>query len=176
MKKGSAILGIVTIAICCVAGISLAADNAEQNNDASNNVSIYMSLSNAAWSGYSEDLAYSSKVLDEYVKGNISQKEAMVAMTSLFTITSQPAESINKVSPPVEFEKYHSYTMGTFEYFKAYLWCLAKFYETDNVNYAIQASEYFNKSVSSQKAAKEEIDEAFINLEHKEMERLILEE
>ena len=156
--------------------IVCAADTVEQTNNASNNVSIYMHISNAVWTEYQENLNYSSKMLDEFVKGNMSKREAMVATTSLFTLASQTSESIVRVSPPAEFEDYHNYTLGTLVYFEEYLWCLAKFYETNDSDYAIRASDNFNTSVSFHKTAKTEIKEVYISLEHAEMERLILQE
>jgi len=166
-------LGLVLVMFCIVP-LGYAADTVDQADDASINASIYMYISNGVFNEYQEDLNYSSKILDEFVKGNISKRDAMIATTSLFTLTSQTAEAIVRVSPPPEFADYHDNSVGTLVYFKAYLWSLAKFYETGATKYAVQANDSFNISVKFYEAAKIELDKLLIDLEQAEMERLIL--
>lgn len=110
--------------------------------------SYYLELLNAARNQYSEDLGYSSDILDDFVKNNITNREAMTATISIFVISSQTRDMIDQIDPPSEYIMYHTYILYSLKYLNIYLWNMAKFYETGNNEYALRARENFNLSIS----------------------------
>lgn len=111
------------------------------------NSSYYIELINAINDQYSEDLGYSSDILDEFVKGNITNREALVATISISTLTSQTKSAFDQIEPPEEYVMYHFYMQTALEYLNEYFWNMAKFYETESNQYAIRARETFNLSI-----------------------------
>lgn len=111
------------------------------------NESQYIDLSNALWSNYNEDLSYSSAILDKYVNNNITRQEAMEAITSVIVLNSEIADSITKLTPPEKYISYNENAVKSFTDFQAYLFNLAKFYQTGNDAYALEARDRFNESI-----------------------------
>jgi len=107
----------------------------------------YLNLTNALWGHYNEDLSYSSNVLNKYVHKNITRQEALEEMTSAIVLNSLTMDTIAELNPPGKYERYNENTINAFEYFKEYLHNLAKFYQTGNSAYAIEAMSLFNKSI-----------------------------
>jgi hypothetical protein len=64
------------------------------------NESISRALLNSTWAQYQEDLNYSSVILAKFLKKNITGRDAMIATTSLFLLTSQTLANLNKLRPP----------------------------------------------------------------------------
>ena len=112
------------------------------------NGSIYLDLMELVWIQYMEDLNYSSYILDEFVKKKINGREAMTSTMTLFTLTSQTVDMLDKIEPPSTFMQYHNYTLEALINLEGYLWNMAKFYETNRRVYAMQAHDNFNESMN----------------------------
>lgn len=112
-----------------------------------NNSSIYKNILLQALTQYEEDLNISSYILDEFVKKNISSNDAMIATTSLFILASHTLEMIEAAKLPLEYADYHNDTIRALKYLREYLWDMAKFYETNEISYALSAKENFNNSI-----------------------------
>jgi hypothetical protein len=108
----------------------------------------YEERMNLALARYSEDLNYSRKILDEYVKKNLTDDEAFVATVSIFTLASQTLDEVEGIKPPERYAAYHNYSLQALANLKGYLWNLAKFCETGEVDYVAEAREHFNLSLS----------------------------
>lgn len=115
---------------------------AESSNDSS-----YKDQLMSALDLYRDDLNYSSEILDEYVKKNISNREAFVSTVSIFALVSQNVEEVTRLQPPEKYKDHHDRSLQALLNLKWYIWSLAKFYETNNVIYASKAREYFNTSL-----------------------------
>jgi hypothetical protein len=111
------------------------------------NESQYINLSNALWKHYNEDLSCSSKALAEYVNANITRQEAFEAITSVIVLNSEVTDSITKLNPPKKYISYNENMVKSFADFHAYLFNLAKFYQTGNGAYALEARDLFNGSI-----------------------------
>lgn len=120
------------------------------------NESTYKNISIQTWLQYHEDFNYSSTTLNDYVKKNISGKEAMLDSVSLYSLVEQTTVNLNSVEPPQKYKLYHNYTLSTLTDLHSYLFYLAKFYETNNARYAIMARHYFNQTLNDQSLAAEE--------------------
>jgi hypothetical protein len=120
------------------------------------NESAYKNISNAAWSQFDEDFNYSSTILDEYVKKNISRREAMQSTLAIYSLTSQTAVNVNAVKPIPKYMTLHNETMTGLKDLRVYLWYLAKFFETNKPVYAKIANGYLNQSMNDRKLASEE--------------------
>ncbi len=111
------------------------------------NESIYRNLLNSTWAQYNEDLNYSSNILAEYVKKNITAREAMVATISLYTLTSKTEDEFLKLKAIDKYKNIHNNTIVALSNLEGYLWNITKFYETDKTIYAVKARESFNSSL-----------------------------
>ena len=111
------------------------------------NESIYRNLLNSTWSQYNEDLNYSSNILAEFVKKNITAREAMVATISLYTLTSKTEDEFRKLKATDKYKNIHNNTIAALSNLEGYLWNITKFYETDKTIYAVKARESFNSSL-----------------------------
>lgn len=120
------------------------------------NESTYKNISGQTWLEYHDDLNYSSMILNDYVKKNISSKEAMLYAVSLHSLVGQTTVNLNSVEPPQKYKSYHNYTLTALLDLHSYLFYLAKFYETNNPRYAVMARHYFNQTLSDQNLAAEE--------------------
>ncbi len=118
-----------------------------EGSSESNNSTIYKSILIQALNQYDEDLNSSSYILDEFVKKNISSNDAMIATTSLFILASHTLETIKTAKLPPEYADYHNDTIRALEYLREYLWDMAKFYETNEISYALSARDNFNSSL-----------------------------
>jgi len=121
----------------------------------------YAQISRAAWFDYTNDLNYSSQVLDEYANNNISESEAIQSIMSVYVLVGRTESNIAKVEPPTKFSNYHNYTFNAVENFRLYLWNLAKFMETRYPEYGIEARTYLNQSLEYRQKA---IDESVLVL------------
>jgi len=110
------------------------------------NESIYRNLLNSTWAQYNEDLNYSSIILAEYVKKNITAREAMVATVSLYTLISKTEDEFHKAKVIDKYKNIHNNTIVALSNLEGYLWNITKFYETNNTIYAVKARESFNSS------------------------------
>lgn len=116
----------------------------------------YSQISSAAWFDYNNDLSYSSQVLDDYVNKNISDSEALQSLMAVYLMAGRSEANILSVEPPVEYKNYHNYTYSAVEYFRLYLWNLAKFIETKYTPYGNEAQNYFNLSLEYRQKALDE--------------------
>jgi hypothetical protein len=107
----------------------------------------YVDLIKTVRDQYSEDLGCSSDILNEFVKSNITNREAMVATISVLALTTQTHDMFDQFESPEEYVKYQFYMQNALKYLKEYLWNMAKFYETGSNEYAGQARDYFNLSI-----------------------------
>jgi len=96
---------------------------------------------------FNDDLNQSSFVLDEFIRKNISRRDAMVSTTSLYVLTSHSLDSINKTQPSKKYATYFNFTIHALENLRDYLWNMGKFYETSKTDYAITARINFNDSM-----------------------------
>jgi hypothetical protein len=80
------------------------------------NESAYRDLLNVTLSQYNEDLNNSSRILAEYVKKNITAREAMVATMSLYTLTSKTEDEFHKAKATNKYKNIHNNTCGTLQF------------------------------------------------------------
>jgi flagellar hook-basal body complex protein FliE len=123
--------------------------NVEALQKASQNMTdaSYKDLLQQSLGQFNDDLNQSSFILDEYIRKNISRRDAMVASTSLYVLTSHSLDSINQTQPPKKYATYFNFTIHALENLKDYLWNMGKFYETSKTDYAITARINFNDSM-----------------------------
>jgi hypothetical protein len=57
--------------------------------------------------------------------------------------------TVLRVEPSEKYSKYHNYLTLMLTDFQMYLWNLAKFYETNNGNYALRAREMYNSTTEN---------------------------
>jgi hypothetical protein len=125
----------------------------ETNHEASQKVSLnttdafYRDLLTQTLSQYNDDLNQSSIILDEFIKKNISNRDAMVASTSLYALSYHSLNSINQTQPPKKYANNFNSTIRAIENLEEYLWNMGKFYETSKTSYAITARLNFNASM-----------------------------
>jgi len=121
----------------------------------------YLNLTNAALAYYSQDLNYSSKIVDEFTKGSISSSEAMTATTTLYVLALKTYVDLASVSRPSgeAYDTYYSDLDVTFSSYQMYLWLLMKYFETGDRSYATAAAgrisdsySYFQKAMEDQSA------------------------
>jgi hypothetical protein len=144
------IIPILLVGIAILANISTCLAVIENNTKIptqTENESQYLNLTNALWGYYNEDLSYSSEVLNKYVQANITRQEALEAITSAIVLNSKVADTIVELNPPEKYKSYNGNTVRAFESFRAYLFNLAKFYQTGNNAYAMEARILFNETV-----------------------------
>jgi hypothetical protein len=122
-------------------------------NDFTQSESNYLNFSDVVWNMYNEDLNTAGQILDEYVKENISAREAMMATDSVYNLDSLTASRVAGVNPPEKFLIFHRDTTQAFSYLQGYMWNLAKFFETGNQVYASAARDSFNSSIQFKEKA-----------------------
>lgn len=120
--------------------------------------SIYKTIFMQSLVQYEEDLNHSSYILDEFVKKNITNSEAMMAASSLYELSSRTHELIYEEKPTPDYANYHNDTIHALSYLREYLWDMAKFYETNKINYALSARENFNDSLYYYGRARKALD------------------
>lgn len=119
------------------------------------NESSYKNFLSMMQSMYKEDFNYSGGILENYVNKTISDKDAMVATTSLFILTSHSVALLEANTPPKIYENTYNNTLSGMIYLRAFLWNMSKFYETSKNVYLAQARKNLNDSVSYYKIAQE---------------------
>ncbi len=124
---------------------------------ASMNESSYGNFLGMVQSMYREDFNYSGSVLENYVNKTISEKEAMVATSSIFILTSHSLSLLDINKPPKIYESAYNNTHLALTNLRSFLWNMSKFYETNKGSYLIQARRNLNESVSYYKAGQEEL-------------------
>ena len=110
------------------------------------NESISRELLNSTWAQYYEDLNYSSVVLAQFVRKNITGREAMIATTSLSILTSQTLANLNKSRPAKKYADSYNNTVLALTNLGRYIWNISKYYETEKASYAINARESYNNT------------------------------
>jgi hypothetical protein len=120
------------------------------------NESIYKKLLNSTLAQYNEDLNYSSNILDDFIKENITGREAMVATVSLSVLASQTVDGFRSSNPDKNYSNSYNNTILAFSSLRGYLWNISKFYETEKTAYAIKARESFNSSLKYYEKARVE--------------------
>lgn len=121
--------------------------NSLQEATINSNESVYNELLKRAWIQFSEDLNQSSHILDEFVKKNITNDDAIEATAAIYILASHTKEVVENYPSPKKYSSYQNDTISGLETLREYLWNMAKFYETDRIYYAIQARESFNRSL-----------------------------
>lgn len=121
----------------------------------------YSQESLAALFDYTNDLNYSSQILDGYVNKSISDSEAIQSIMAVYMMAGRTESNIARVEPPAKYANFHSYTLNAVEYFRLYLWNLAKFLETKYPEYGVEAQSYLNQSLDYRQKA---IDESMLVL------------
>lgn len=116
----------------------------------------YSQVVTAAWFDYGSDLNYSSRILEDYVNKNISDAEAIQSLMAVYVMAGRTAANLANLEPPAEFSDFHNYTFRAVEYFRLYLWNLAKFIETRYTVYGQDAMSNFNTSLEYREKALEE--------------------
>jgi hypothetical protein len=129
---------------------------AAENTTALLSESDYHNVTDGILIEFNEDLNYSSSVLDDYVKGNISRDDAIYSTISVYVMNIHTINTVLQVKPSEKFSNYHNYLTLMVTDFQLYLWNLAKFYETNNSNYALQARENYNTSTDNYDKALQE--------------------
>ena len=134
--------------------------NSETLQKASHNDTdaFYKDLLKLTLSQFNDDLNQSSLILDEFIRKNISSRDAMVASTSLYVLTSHSLSSINQTQPPKKYVTYFNFTIRALENLEEYLWNMGKFYETSKTGYAITARMNFNTSMYYYEKGREGFD------------------
>jgi len=105
---------------------------------------------------FGEDLNYSSFILDSFVKGNISRESALASTISAYVLNIHSINTVLRVEPTEKFSDYHNYLTLMLSDFQMYLWNIAKFYETNNGNYALSAREKYNSTTENYENALQE--------------------
>jgi hypothetical protein len=121
------------------------------------NESSYKSFLGMVQGMYREDFNYSGGILENYVNKTISDRDAMVATTSVFILTSHSIALLETNRPPKIYENTYNNTLLGMTYLRAFLWNMSKFYETNKNFYLVQARKNLNDSVSYYKTGQEEL-------------------
>jgi hypothetical protein len=111
--------------------------------------SDYKNMTDGVLVEYGEDLNYSSFILDSFVKGNISRESALASTISAYVLNIHSINTVLRVEPAEKFSDYHNYLTLMLSDFQMYLWNIAKFYETNNKNYALSALEKYNSTTEN---------------------------
>jgi hypothetical protein len=118
--------------------------------------SDYKNMTDGVLVEYGEDLNYSSFILDSFVKGNISRESALASTISAYVLNIHSINTVLRVEPAEKFSDYHNYLTLMLSDFQMYLWNIAKFYETNNGNYALSAREKYNSTTKNYENALQE--------------------
>jgi hypothetical protein len=147
MLRKMIVLGILFVlaTVACSAISEGQMENAEEQM----NESAYRQVSDTILIEFNEDLNYSSIVLDGFVKGEITREQALSSTASVIMLTINTINTANRVNPPDKFADYHNYIILMLTDLQQYAWNLAKFYETEKSNYAIQARSHYNNSIEN---------------------------
>jgi hypothetical protein len=127
------------------------------NGTAIMNESSYKSFLIMVQGMYREDFNYSGNILESYVNKTIPGRDAMVATTSIFILTSHSIDLLETNRPPKVYGNTYNNTLLGMVYLRAFLWNMSKFYETNKNFYLVQARKNLNESVSYYKAGQEEL-------------------
>ena len=123
--------------------------NAAKNTTELLSDSDYRNATDGILIEFNEDLNHSSSVLNSFVKGNISRESALTSTISVYVMNIHTINTVLRVEPSEKFSKYHNYLSLMLTDFQMYLWNLAKFYETNNGNYALRAREMYNSTTEN---------------------------
>ena len=112
--------------------------------------SDYRNVTDGVLVEFNEDLNYSSFILDSFVKGNISRESALASTISAYVLNIHSINTVLRVEPAEKkFSDFHNYLTLMLSDFQMYLWNIAKFYETNNGNYALRAREKYNSTTEN---------------------------
>lgn len=135
-------------------GLALASPRSVSGEAAPMNESSYRNFLSMVQSLYRDDYNYSGRVLENYVNKTISDKDAMVITTSIFTLTSYSIALLETTKPPKAYESAYNNTHLAFINLRVFLWDMSKFYETNRVSYLPRARESLNESISYYEAGR----------------------
>jgi len=156
MMKTIFIFGTLAVLLL---GTLVSAETAETSDtkaiNSTMNESDYLNFSNSVWRLYRDDLNYSSSILDDYSKKNLSAREAMTSTISLFQLNYQTTNIASRIVPPAKFKEYHNYLVQSIIMFRSYLIGMSKYYETNDAAFAANAKVYFDKSIEYNEKAVE---------------------
>jgi len=110
------------------------------------NESSYKQAMDRVWKQYNDDLNYSSLILDQFVRKNISSKEAFVSTISIYILNKETLNAINLIAPPESYWENHNTSISILIDIGDFYWNMAKYYETQDRIYAIQARTKYNQS------------------------------
>jgi hypothetical protein len=126
------------------------------------NESSYKNFLSTVQGMYREDIGYSEHILKNSANKNISDRDAMVAMASVFMLASHSIALLETNEPPKIYAGSYNNTLLGMIYLKAFLWNMSKFYETNGSSsstnrnfYLVQARMSLNDSVSYYRAGQE---------------------
>jgi hypothetical protein len=133
-----------------IAAFSLPSCLGQTNDGGAVDAQTYINLSNTALAYYSQDLNYSSMIVDEFTKGTISGRDAMTATTTLYVLSLKTYVDLASISRPSgeAFDTYSNDLGQTFGNYQMYLWLLMKYFETGDRSFATAAASKINDSYS----------------------------
>jgi hypothetical protein len=152
-------IGIFIILLTGVCNLEYTAKAADGNTSNSilqeMNESDYINLSNSMWRLYRDDVDYSSFILDEFSKKNISKGAALQSTMSLFELNYQTTGIVSQINPPAKYADYHKYMVQSLIMFRSYLLGMAKYYETADKTFVVNAKTQFDGSIEYNEKAVE---------------------
>ena len=110
------------------------------------NESNYKQAMERVWKQYNDDLNYSSSILDQFVMKNISSKEAFISTISIYVLNKETLNTVNLIIPPESHWENHNISISLLIDIGDFYWNMAKYYETQDRIYAIQARTKYNES------------------------------
>jgi hypothetical protein len=110
------------------------------------NESSYKQAMDRIWRQYNDDLDYSSLILDQFVRKNISSKEAFISTISIYVLNKETLNAINLITPPESYRENHNISKSLLIDIGEFYWNMAKYYETEDRIYAVQARIKYNES------------------------------
>jgi len=113
------------------------------------------------WNNFVENFDQQSKINNDTARGNISYGQAMILSTSLLVLNSQALAEGERIVPGEKYSDFHQYTLSAMRYFNAYLYNIAKLFETRQGVYARNARDAFNASLDNYTKGKDEANFLF---------------
>ena len=113
------------------------------------------------WNRFIENFDSQGEVLNGTITGNITYREAMSAITSILVLNSQELAETEMANPGEEYLDFHSYTVDAMRSFNAYLYNIAKYFETRDGRYAATAGTAFNLTVEYYNKGRDEVEFLF---------------
>jgi len=127
------------------------------NGENLGNESVYGDFLVMAQAMYVEDYNFSESILKQYVNKTISNRDAMVATTSVFILTSSTSSMLETTEPPAEYAIPYNHTLLALLNLRSFLWNISKLFETNKSMYLNQSRKNLNDSLEYYKKAHEEL-------------------